>query len=187
MLNAKSHVATEHFRPRSVEDTVDAGVHHIVAAMRLGAKGTPEGKGHIIDGINLKATPWMKKASDETKGYTYQRKNGLITSLGTSNTAQTAPLSQLTRLSEMGQVTPSDYFKQAKKMGINPVEDALGLTQSGPGLPTKGESSKKKKEKKKDKKKDKKKKDKKKKDKKKKTKKRKKSSSSSSSDSSSSS
>merc|ERR1712098_293576 len=105
----------------SVEDTVDAGVHPLVAAMRLGSKNTLAGSGQIIDGINLKATPWMKKASDHEKGYTYSRKNGLITSVGTSNTAQTAPLSQLTRLTELG-ANPSDYFKQAKQLGMNPAE-----------------------------------------------------------------
>jgi len=159
--------ATEYFRPRSVEQTVDAGVHHVVAAMRMSSVHREGETKHIIDGINLKATPWMKRASDENKGYTYQRKNGLITSVGTSNTAETAPLSQLKRLADGQMVCPDDYFKQAKKLGINPAETILNMGgKNGPGLPTRGERSgenKKNKSKKKDKKKKDKKKDKKKK------------------------
>merc|ERR1712146_855491 len=110
-------------------------------------------------------------------------------SMGTCNTPETSPMAQIQRLTELG-ANPSDYFKQAKQSGLNPMESLLKTTKMGPGMPGKGESAeekkKKKDKKKKDKKKDKKKKDKKGK-KKKEKKKRKKSSSSSSSSSGSSS
>merc|ERR1712046_62032 len=98
---------------------------------------------------------------------TYQRKNGLITSVGTTNTAQTDPMAQLNRLTELG-ANPSDYFKQAKQIGINPAADVLKLTKSGPDMPGRGDATQEKKKKSK-------------KEKKKKDKKRKRSSSSSSS------
>merc|ERR1712216_207382 len=107
------------------------------AAMRLGSKATAQGQMHIVDGVNLKATPWMRKATDDTRGYTYQRKNGLITSVGTCNTSQTDPLAQLNRLTELG-ANPADYFKQAKQSGLNPAESILKMTKSGPDLPTRG-------------------------------------------------
>jgi len=185
MLNAKSHCATETYRPRSAEDTVDAGVHHIVAAMRMGHSATLAGRKHIVDGIDLKAEPWMKRAGEETKGYTYMRKNGLISSLGTCTIAEVDPTKQIARISEMGGVDPSNYFKSATKSGINPLEDVLKSAKAGPGMPTRGDAAKdkkdkKKKDKKKEKKKKEKKKGKKKKDKKKEKKKKDKKSSSSS-------
>merc|ERR1712032_773528 len=169
------------------EDTVDAGVHPIVAKMRLESKNTREGKGHVIDGMDLLAQPWMKKATDFNQGYTYLRKNGHIHSTGTRYTSETDPTSQLKRLTELG-TNPCDYFKQAKDSGLlNPWDTVLKLSKSGPSLPTRKDKLKdklqEKKKTSKKKKKAKKKASKKKKDKKK-SKKRKRSSSSSSSSSS---
>jgi len=187
LLNARSHVATDTWRPKSVEDTVDAGVHPVVAAMRLASIDTREGKGHVIDGMDLLAQPWMRKATDSSQGYTYLRKNGHIHSVGTRYTEETAPVNQLRRVTELG-MNPCDFFKQAKDSGlINPWETVLKLEKSGPREPTKQEKlSEKNKNSKNKKTKTKKKKRKKKKNKKdtKKSKKRKRSSSSSSSSSS---
>merc|ERR1712129_217570 len=171
-------------------DTVDAGVHPVVAKMRLACNNTREGKGHVIDGMDLFAQPWMRKATDSSQGYTYLRKNGHIHSTGTGYTAETNPINQLRRVTELG-TNPCDYFKQAKDSGLlNPWDTVLKLTKAGPGLPTKREKLKEKNNKKKGskKKKNKAKKSKKKNKKdKKKSKKRKRSSSSSSSSSDSSS
>eukprot|EP00403_Amphidinium_massartii_P018284 CAMPEP_0178429824 /NCGR_PEP_ID=MMETSP0689_2-20121128/31004_1 /TAXON_ID=160604 /ORGANISM="Amphidinium massartii, Strain CS-259" /LENGTH=180 /DNA_ID=CAMNT_0020051663 /DNA_START=1 /DNA_END=539 /DNA_ORIENTATION=- len=172
------------WRPRSIDDTVDAGVHPVVAAMRLAQKGTPEGSGQIVEGMDLKATPWnAKPLLGDKAGYTYNKRNGPA-----SATAQTEPIQQITRLTSLG-VNPQDYLKQAKALGLNPAP-------AGPDLPDRKadkkdkkkdkKSKKKKKKDKKTKKKDKKSK-KKKKDKKSKKKKDKKKDSSSSSGSSSSS
>merc|ERR1711924_263904 len=105
--------------------------------MRLSTKQTvhhgAQSKGR--DGLNFLAQPWMKKASDTQRGYTYQRKNGLITSNGITNTAETAPLQQLEKIVAAGGVDPSNYFKQAKQLGMNPAEAALGMSKSGPSMP----------------------------------------------------
>eukprot|EP00416_Gambierdiscus_australes_P042875 CAMPEP_0171113604 /NCGR_PEP_ID=MMETSP0766_2-20121228/82965_1 /TAXON_ID=439317 /ORGANISM="Gambierdiscus australes, Strain CAWD 149" /LENGTH=65 /DNA_ID=CAMNT_0011575825 /DNA_START=29 /DNA_END=222 /DNA_ORIENTATION=+ len=53
------------WRPRCIEDTVDAGVHPVVAAMRLAQKGTKEGSGVIVGGMDLKAAPWKAKDGPE--------------------------------------------------------------------------------------------------------------------------
>lgn len=136
MLNARSHVATENFRPRSVEDTVDAGVHPLVAKMRLSTLELAPEKTMIYDGIDMNASPWMRSAQNHEAGYTYRRKNGLITSLGTQYTNETKPLSQVSRMVDAGSANPADFFKQSTKLGINPMNEVLGLTKSGPGLPS---------------------------------------------------
>lgn len=170
--------------PRTIEDSVDAGVHPVVAAMRLAQKATPEGQFQKVQGMDLKATPWVHKdaGSDGFTGYTYNKRNGPASAVASTN-----PVQQIGRLTGMG-MNPQDFFKQAKQSGTNPV--AAILNKSGPDLPGKEDRKKDKKSKKKDKK-SKKKKDKKKKDKKskkkKKAKKKKDSSSSSSSSGSSSS
>merc|ERR1712083_889941 len=160
---------------------VDAGVHPVIAAMRLGQKQTVAASVHVVDGIDLKAQPWDKGKKIYEHGYTYNRKNGPASGAG----SLTDPTAQIDRLVGHG-VNTQDYMKQAKKLGMNPVAAVL-RQESGPGLPDGSPPRDKKTKKKKDKKKGKKKKsDKKKKDKKKdKKKSKKKKESSSSSDSSS--
>eukprot|EP00928_Gymnodinium_smaydae_P033751 TRINITY_DN24099_c0_g1_i1.p1 TRINITY_DN24099_c0_g1~~TRINITY_DN24099_c0_g1_i1.p1 ORF type:complete len:233 (+),score=73.60 TRINITY_DN24099_c0_g1_i1:190-888(+) len=181
---------TNGWRPRCIEDTVDAGVHPVVAAMRMAQKNTTEGSGRIVEGMDLKATPWIRR--DQQTGYTFNKRNGAASAAAVTN-----PHLQLERLVGLG-VNTQDYMHQAKKTGMNPVAAVL-KSESGPYLPgmggeekkdskskkkeKKGKSSKKKSSKKKEKKKKDKKK-KKKKEKKKKEKKKKKSSSSSGSSSS---
>mmetsp|Transcript_42806 Transcript_42806/g.118259 ORF Transcript_42806/g.118259 Transcript_42806/m.118259 type:complete len:202 (+) Transcript_42806:204-809(+) len=149
------------WKPRTIEESVDAGVHPAVAAMRLAQKATPEGSGRIVGGMDLKATPWLSRGYEN--GYTYNKRNGPA-----SMTAVTHPTSQIDRLAAMG-MNPQDYFKQSKATGLNPVQDVL-TSKSGPGMPGREKKDKKdKKGKKKGKSKDKRSKDKK--DKKKKTKK----------------
>merc|ERR1712228_1124344 len=137
------------WRPRSIDDTVDAGVHPVIAAMRLGQKQTVAASVHIVDGIDLKAQPWEKGKKVYEHGYTYNRKNGPASGAG----SLTDPTAQIDRLVGHG-VNTQDYMKQAKKLGMNPVAAVL-RQESGPGLPDgSGEQkSKKKKDKKKDKKK----------------------------------
>jgi len=157
------------WKPKSIEDSVDAGVHPVVAAMRLAQKASPLGNGTIVEGMDLKAQPWLQKDNMGDKGgYTYQKRNGAA-----SATPSTHPTEQINRLAGQG-VNPQDFFRLSKQSGLNPMEGVL-RQRDGPGLP-----DMKKEEKKKDKKK-------KKKEKSKKKKKKAKSSSSSSSSSASSS
>eukprot|EP00929_Paragymnodinium_shiwhaense_P013962 TRINITY_DN121817_c0_g1_i1.p1 TRINITY_DN121817_c0_g1~~TRINITY_DN121817_c0_g1_i1.p1 ORF type:complete len:273 (-),score=121.43 TRINITY_DN121817_c0_g1_i1:98-916(-) len=170
------------WKPKSIEESVDAGVHPAVAAMRLGAKSTAMGSGLIVGGMDLKATPWAKKESDMPTGYTYNKRNGPA-----MLSDKTHPVAQLERLQGQG-VDAQVFLRKAKEAGFNPADELLNRS-AGPGLPGLTEKEKKKKKKKsKDKKKKKKKGKDKKKDKKKKAskKKKKKDSSSSSSGSSSS-
>jgi len=142
-----------------VEDSIDAGVHPAVAAMRRAVATS------------------ARTVEDAMTG----RKAVHI--IGQNR----APGLDMTKLSSDPSYNPMNFFKQATNHGVNPLRDLMHADKDGPALPdAKGSSSSKKKSgKKKKKKKDKKDKKKRKKDKKKK-KNKKRSSSSSSSDSSSS-
>lgn len=134
------------WRPKTIEDSVDAGVHPVVAAMRLAQKATPMGAGLIVEGMDLKAKPWLpKELAGDRGGYTYQKRNGPASAVAVTN-----PTEQIDRLSAMG-VNPQDFFKQAKSKGLNPVE-ALLRAKSGPELPGRKKKDKKSKKKRKKKK-----------------------------------
>ena len=92
------------WRPRCIDDTVDAGVHPVIAAMRIGQKQTVQASVHVVDGIDLKANPWDKGKKVYENGYTFNRKNGPA-----SGNAGTDPNSQLDRLVGMG-VNTQDYM-----------------------------------------------------------------------------
>eukprot|EP00747_Dinoflagellata_sp_TGD_P167773 gnl/TRDRNA2_/TRDRNA2_192853_c0_seq1.p1 gnl/TRDRNA2_/TRDRNA2_192853_c0~~gnl/TRDRNA2_/TRDRNA2_192853_c0_seq1.p1 ORF type:complete len:258 (+),score=73.74 gnl/TRDRNA2_/TRDRNA2_192853_c0_seq1:58-831(+) len=137
------------WRPRSVEDTIDAGVHPAVAALRR---------------------------RDAAKVRTVE---DAITTNKTVGPSRQKPTLDLGRVQSDPSYDPVNFFKQAKKLGVNPLD---AVTKSKAPLRFAGEDEKKsKKKKKKDKK------DKKKSKKGKKKSKKKKSSSSSSGSSSSSS
>eukprot|EP00931_Biecheleriopsis_adriatica_P049808 TRINITY_DN28822_c0_g1_i2.p1 TRINITY_DN28822_c0_g1~~TRINITY_DN28822_c0_g1_i2.p1 ORF type:complete len:243 (+),score=67.37 TRINITY_DN28822_c0_g1_i2:76-804(+) len=140
------------WKPRTVEDSIDAGVHPAVAALRLKEAGK------------------QRTVNDAIVGKRYH---------GQSRAAPEVNIDKLSKIDST--FDPSQFFKQANKIGVHPLDFMEKKKGAGPEIPGTG-SSKDKKDKKKDKKeKDKKKK---KKDKKKKKKKKKKSSSSSSSSSS---
>uniref|UniRef100_A0A7S2MS95 Uncharacterized protein n=1 Tax=Alexandrium andersonii TaxID=327968 RepID=A0A7S2MS95_9DINO len=131
------------WRPRCIEDTVDAGVHPVVAAMRLAQKAAPTGNGQIVGGMDLKAQPWKSKEAP-VGGYTYNKRNGPASAV-----AATDPTQQIERLTGMG-MNPQDFFKLAKSTGLNPVKDVL-KSKSTVDLPTKkAQSGKEKKKKKKE-------------------------------------
>merc|ERR1712039_383313 len=114
-----------------------------------------EGQNIVVEGMDLLATPWLKRAQDLAPGYTFSRRNGAA-----SAAPETHPHAQLDRLVGKG-VNPQDFFMNSKQTGINIVSDVL-RSKDGPDLPGKEKKSKKSKSKK-DKKKGKKSKDKKKK------------------------
>jgi len=149
--------------------------------MRLAQKGTPMGAGLIVEGMDLKAQPWVTKPLLGDKGgYTYNKRNGAASAV-----ASTDPVLQINRLSALG-VNTQDFFKQAKATGVDVAEGVL-QQRSGPDVPNGKAKKDKKKDKKKEKKRKKEKKKKASKKAKKKSKKKESSSSSSSGDSSSSS
>merc|ERR1712151_1374782 len=122
-------------------DTVDAGVHPTVAKMRLAQKGSKEGQNIVVEGMDLLATPWLKKAQDLAPGYTFAKRNGAA-----SATPETHPHAQLDRLVGAG-VNPQDFFMNSKQTGINIVSDVL-RGKDGPDLPGKEKKKKKSKSKK---------------------------------------
>merc|ERR1712039_328833 len=114
--------------------------------MRFAGHNTKEGQKIIVEGMDLRASPWMKKAQDLAPGYTFSKRNGAA-----SGTDATHPHQQLDRLVGKG-LNPQDFFKGSKQMGLNPAESVL-KKRSGPGLPGEEKEKKKKKKKKKGKKK----------------------------------
>merc|ERR550532_1728372 len=157
------------WRPRTVEDSIDPGVHPAVAAMRKRAAETPRTVEDAIVGRRVCHVIGQNKA----------------------------PQIDLARTLNDPSYNPLNFFRQAGKLGVNPLHNVTSATM--PELPSSSSSSKEKKgeedgkekkgrdKKKKDKKKEKKKKEKKEKKKKHKKKKKKDSSSSSTSSSASSS
>merc|ERR1711879_87282 len=105
--------------------------------MRLAGGQALLGQKHIVDGINLKAQPWMNKPTDTAGGYTYNKRNGAA-----SLHSATDPVAQLERLKTLG-ANPQDYFKQAKQIGIDPADGVL-KGKSGPDLPGRKEKKEKK-------------------------------------------
>mmetsp|Transcript_40808 Transcript_40808/g.118222 ORF Transcript_40808/g.118222 Transcript_40808/m.118222 type:complete len:180 (-) Transcript_40808:50-589(-) len=145
------------WRPRTVEDSIDAGVHPAVAAMRRKAAGHTRTVEDAITGRKVAHLIGQNRA----------------------------PGIDVARLGSDPTYNPMNFFKQAGKHGVNPLREVMLAGKDGPTLPEGSEKSKK--DKKKKSKKDKKKKDGKKSKKSKKSKKKKSSSSSSSSSCSSSS
>jgi len=120
------------WKPRSSEETVDAGVHPVVAKMRMGTFGLAKNP----DGLDLRATPWEKGREwshgkeVQAGGYTFNRRNNAATLGG----EDTDPKRQLERLSAQG-VNPQDYLKMAKQLGVHPEEGVLGKS-ADVSLPT---------------------------------------------------
>jgi len=131
---------TYQFKPKCIEDTVDAGVHPIVARMRLSQKGTDRmGDGQIVAGMDLKATPWIKKEAQS--GYTYNKRNGAASACSVTDVVP-----QLDRLKGHG-MNPGDFFQQANTLGMDVMEGVTKRTV-GPNFPDMSKGGKSKKDKK---------------------------------------
>lgn len=147
-----SHCTDFSWKPKTVEESIDAGVHPAVAAMR---KKAAEGGRTINDAIVGRRVCHV---------------------IGQMK----APAMDMDKLGSDPTYNPMNFFKQAHGHGVNPLRDVMNAGKEGPDIPESRslQAKKSKKSKKEDKKK---KKDKKSKNKKSKKKKKDKSSSSSSS------
>mmetsp|Transcript_51495 Transcript_51495/g.111833 ORF Transcript_51495/g.111833 Transcript_51495/m.111833 type:complete len:161 (-) Transcript_51495:197-679(-) len=109
------------WRPRSVEDTIDAGVHPAVAAMRRqAAKG-----GRSVEDV---------MSGRKVVHIIHQTK---------------APGLDMNKLGSDPSYNPSNFFKQAGKLGVNPMRELMLSGKDGPTMPDEGKKSKSKKDSKK--------------------------------------
>lgn len=110
--------------PKSVEESIDAGVHPAVAAMRRKALGA-----RTID--------------DAIVG------RSVVKIIGQNK----APGLEVDKLSSDPTYNPMNFFKQSAKHGVNPLREVILAGKDGPGLPDGKDEQVKEKKSKKDKKK----------------------------------
>lgn len=97
------------WKPKSVEESVDAGVHPAVAAMRRKAASV-SGSRTVEDAIAGRS---------------------VLHIIGQNK----APSLQVDKLSSDPTYNPMNFFKQSAKLGVNPLKEVILSGRDGPSLP----------------------------------------------------